>query len=496
VSNCYSTGNVNGNRFVGGLVGSNYYGRITTSYSNCIVTGYGDVGGLVGDMWFGNITMSYSTGSVTGEHDAGGLVGYNYSGSIISSYSTGTVTGKYQTGGLIGWNYGISMGDSTVIMCYSTGAVNGDSIVGGLVGFNESYISTSYSTGTVRGDEYVGGLAGANWYGSINTSYSSGAVTGNEYVGGLAGSTYNGTITTSYGTGTVSGEKSIGGLVGHNNQDGNSSNITLSFWDMETSGISDSNGGVGLTTAEMQDINTYLDAGWDFTGEVLNGTCDYWQILPGGYPGLFYHIGNSPEMPEGLGTHEEPYLIRDVRDLSTVWSEPLAHYRLVESIDLSGPTWCMAVIPWFGGSFDGNGYVISNLHIQGGGYLGLIGQSDPGAEILNVRMEAVDVNGIGSCIGGLVGYNMGNLSMSYSRGIVIGHGGVGGLVGDNDGYITTSYSSGTVTGRGSVGGFVGINGRDCYITNSYSSGTVTGGDFVGGFLGNNYFGNFNTIYSK
>jgi hypothetical protein len=164
----------------------------------------------------------------------------------------------------------------------------------------------------------------------------------------------------------------------------------------------------------MQDIETFLGAGWDFVDEVLNGTCDYWHIPPDGYPLLRYHGGNRPLMPEGLGTAEQPYLIRDARDLGTVWFEPLAHYRLVESVDLSGITWSMAVIPCFGGSFDGNGYVISNLHIQGGSYLGLVGQSGSTASVSNLGPEAIEVSGSGECVGGLVGDNCdGTISSSF-----------------------------------------------------------------------------------
>ena len=77
----------------------------------------------------------------------------------------------------------------------------------------------------------------------------------------------------------------------------------------------------------MQNMETFLHAGWDFVAEVANGTCDYWQIVPGDYPRLQYQGGRRPVMPEGLGTAEQPYLIRDGRDLGTVWFEPLAHYR-------------------------------------------------------------------------------------------------------------------------------------------------------------------------
>jgi len=73
----------------------------------------------------------------------------------------------------------------------------------------------------------------------------------------------------------VSGGSSYtGGLVAHNNN----STTTNSFWDTQTSGRSTSAGGTGKTTAEMQTMSTFTNAGWDFVGETANGTDDYWNI--------------------------------------------------------------------------------------------------------------------------------------------------------------------------------------------------------------------------
>jgi len=350
------------------------------------------------------------------------------------------------------------------------------------VGYNDyGSITTNYSTGTVTGDRWVGGLVGCNDYDSITNCYSTGMVNATvDFVGGLVGSNFSGSITTSYSTGAVTGVRFVGGFVGYN-----FGSITSSFWDMETSGQVTSSGGTGLTTAEMQNIDTFFSDGWDFNDEILNGTCDYWQISPGDYPQLFYHPGNSPVMPEGLGTAQKPYLIRDARDLGTMWFEPLAHYRLEASVDLSVITWSTAVIPWFGGTFDGNGYVISNLHIKGGGYLGLFGQLGFEAKISSLGLEAVNVDGNGNCIGGLAGSNYeGSITTSYSKGTVSGDERVGGLVGGNNGSITASYSTGSVSGNRYIGGLVGSN--DGSITTSYSTGKVIGGRWVGGLVGASY----------
>jgi hypothetical protein len=489
-----------------GLFGKIYSGA---KISNLVleamdVSGTGDyVGGLAGRNE-GSINTSYSTGRVSGERNVGGLVGNNSFGSIATSYSTCAVNGTSAVGGLVGGHGG---GDATVggilINCYSTGMVDGEGGVGGLVGRNGGIIAMSHSTGTVNGTgACTGGLVGDD-YGIITTSYSSGVVAGNRFVGGLVGMSY-GQIAASYSTGTVSGNEDVGGLAGNNFY----GPITTSFWDIETSGQTTSAGGTGKTTAEMQTESTFTDAGWDFAGEILNGICDYWQISPGDYPRLRY-----PVMPEGLGTAEEPYLIRDARDLGTVWLEPLAHYRLKASVDLSGMTWSMAVVTWFGGTFDGSGYVISNLSIQGGRYLGLFGHLGSQAKISNLGLETVDVNGI-TDVGGLVGNNQGgSISTCYSNGTVNGTGSrVGVLVGENYGSITNSHSTGMVTGFGAVGGLVGgnyegsiatsystsitsgtwrsvgglVGDNSGSITTSYSTGTVTGtGEDVGGLVGSN-----------
>lgn len=457
-------------------------GGITTSYSTAKGTGNEDVGGLVGCN-DGTISTSYSTGSVSGNEDVGGLVGSN-DGTITTSYSTGTVSGGGPVGGLVGRNAG------GITTSYSTGAVSGEGAVGGLAGINSDSISTSYSTGEVNAVWSIGGLVGGNYFGLVSNCYSAGTATGNLYVGGLVGTNY-GSIAASYSTAKVAGNDDVGGLVGENR----GASITASFWDIQTSDrtnmcgsgdptwASGCDNAYGKTTAEMQMESTFTEAGWDFVDETINGTCDYWQMSPGDYPRLRYHSGESPVMPEGLGTAEEPYLIRDALGLGTMWFEPMAHYSLEAPLDLSGTTWSMGVIPWFGGSFDGNGRVISNLHIQGGGYLGLFGRLRSGALISNLGLEAARIDGTGDHIGCLVGANDGSITRSYSTGTVSGRIAAGGLVGQNgSGCITSSYSTSAVSANIAVGGLVGYNVFGC-MANSYSTGSVSGGDYLGGLVG-------------
>ncbi|MBP7053219.1 MAG: hypothetical protein KBE65_19605 [Phycisphaerae bacterium] len=426
------------------------------------ITGTGwYAGGLAGDN-DGVVIQCYSTGSVDGATAVGGLVGTNSSGSIIASYTAAKVSGTY-VGGLVGWNHG------TVTHCSSDGEVNSvEWCAGGLVGSHSGNIIAGCSSSAVSGERQVGGLVGQNDGGSIAMSYSTGPVRGNSSVGGLVGSGYDDAVTSG-------------------------------FWDTETSGQATSDGGEGKTTAEMQDMATFLSAGWDLVGEASNGTCDHWDISPGDYPLLRHLGGNRPSMPEGLGTIEQPYLIRDAEDLGAVWFEPLAHYRLACSLDLSGITWSAAVIPWFGGTFDGDSHVISNLHIQGGSELGLFGCSASDASISHLGLEAVEVRGTGGYVGGLAGYNShGSITATHSSGLASGTRCVGGLVGLNyQGSIAASSSSGSINGTEYVGGLVGRN-YEGNITMSCADASVNASEeysYVGGLVGDNDGGNIATSYS-
>jgi hypothetical protein len=83
------------------------------------------------------------------------------------------------------------------------------------------------------------------------------------------------------------GPTPMGGLIGCRANSG----VRDSFWDIKTSGISESSGGTGLITDQMMEIQTFLNAGWDFVDETANGTEDIWYILEGqDYPRLWWEL--------------------------------------------------------------------------------------------------------------------------------------------------------------------------------------------------------------
>jgi PKD repeat protein len=275
IYNCYSTGNVSGLSYVGGLVGAfNTASKMNNCQSSCIVNGAQNVGGLVGTNDASEIIYCFSSNvAVTGNgYYIGGLVGTNISTASISKcYSTGTVSGSASVGGLVG----INMIDANISNCFSRAnifSVTDANNNGGLVGWNDrAYIYNSYSTGSVG--QYMGGLVGTN----------------SGYV------------------------------------------VSNSFWDKQTSGVDHSSGGTGKTTAEMKGQSTFTD--WDFSviwginadnndgypyfkctnatlaissGSNTSGVCVNTAITP-----IVYIVGGasgatiSPTLPNGLsGTYD------------------------------------------------------------------------------------------------------------------------------------------------------------------------------------------------
>ncbi len=101
-----SAGNVNGVNYCGGLIGNlESMASITYSYSNGDVTGSGNsIGGLVGFCYDGSVSNSYSISMVQGNSYVGGLIGQQAGLSVIgSSHFTGNVTAtENYAGGLVG----------------------------------------------------------------------------------------------------------------------------------------------------------------------------------------------------------------------------------------------------------------------------------------------------------------------------------------------------------------------------------------------------------
>lgn len=461
--------------------------------SNLGLFGYVDGNGEVVALGLLEAAVRGSGGSV------GGLVGDN-GGQITDCFCSGDISGGSRIGGLVGAHFGGNE-YQFIDSCYSTCRVTGKETVGGLIGSHVAgRVTNSYSQGDVDGEERVGGLVGdLGSFGTISNSYSVGAVIGVESVGGLVG-LHHGVISDCHSIGTVLGVESTGGLVGESFSRGEPAIVTDSFWDIEASGMATSDGGTGLTTAQMQDPNTFLLVGWDFIDEIANGNQEIWQMsAETGCPVLRVFHDYEPMRSGGLGTVEDPYLLTTAHELACIWFHPESHFRLEADVNLATATFGAAVIPWFGGSLDGQHHIIHNLHIigaddpdqfAGANNLGLFGVLYEGASLQNFGVVDVNVTasgkyGSGMDIGALVGYSTGQMAGIYSSGKVQGRREVGGLVGENDGgSITECWSSANVTSEFVVGGLVGIN-RAGSVMHSFSAGEVNGISVPGGLIGDN-----------
>lgn len=122
------------------------------------------------------------------------MVGINYGGTISQSYSTasvsstGTFNGPAFVGGLIGWNQ-----NSSVLQdVYAFGSVNGPGFTytGGLIGFDTAglgAVSRAYAAGGTSGGFFTGGLTGRGAAAPYINVYWDLATTGQTVSSGLGG---------------------------------------------------------------------------------------------------------------------------------------------------------------------------------------------------------------------------------------------------------------------------------------------------------------------
>ena len=159
----------------------------------------------------------------------------------------------------------------------------------------------------------------------------------------------------------------------------------------------------------------------------------------------------------------------------------------------------------YSGNFNGDGHTISGLYIDSNAdEQGLFGYVSTGGTVQNLTVSG-SVNSSGDYVGGIVGWNNGNVINCAFSGSVSGNsyvGGVVGVVGVNSGSVINCYNTGSVNGSIEAGGVVGLNLGN--VENCYNTGEVSGKISVGGVVGWNrssvtncyntssgYSGNFN-----
>ena len=267
-------------------------------------------------------------------------------------------------------------------------------------------------------------------------------------------------------------------------------------------------------------------------------TCNHYRklIYPLSLILLVFFLTSSTQAKYSGGTGEpnNPYQIADANDMNEIGTDPNdwdKHFKLVADINLGGYTGTqfniigISYTNAFTGVFDGNGHTISNFTYDTNNTerIGLFGFVDSGAEIRNLAMENVSVNGgCGKAIGGLAGVNNGIISNCNVGGTISGNQGISGLVGLHlYGMISGCSVKGSVSGNAFTGGLVGWNGSiilysyaDCtvsgkdhqigglvgfddggMISNCYSTGAVDGNSSVGGLIGGSDCGTISNCYA-
>jgi hypothetical protein len=250
-------------------------------------------------------------------------------------------------------------------------------------------------------------------------------------------------------------------------------------------------------------------------------------------------FASCPADMVGTGTEENPCQIQNWTQLDAIRDGLTLNYILMNDLDSQtegydglGNNW-QGISNNFEGSFNGQGYTISDLIGSAGLFsqnmwgnisnLGLINvnitsNSKVGSftnnlqGIINNSYATGNIINTGERTGGLVAVmQTGKIINSYSEVNVVYQGTdefryIGGLVAEvqpelsYEHFIVDSYATGNVTGHDMVGGLVGVlittsSGtfpRFIRVSNSYATGNVTGtGTYIGGLVGAIYLLNTN-----
>jgi len=476
-------GNINGQSYVGGIVGYAYsdtnesYIKECSSHGN-ISADYrvGGIAGKVRNMLL--LSCENAGGSVVanacltedGENYAyvGGIVGEGFfvgdSTNMVSIAYEGT--GKY-VGGIAGY---ITIGTSFTMSNLTNNAdISGADCVGGIFGGFEVIVD-SYDnyTGTIQNlkndgsivasNDYVGGIVGylyaknnAGSYGmalQMSDFSSKGIVQGNAYVGGIFGYAYS-DITTSAAqylnvASEISAEYMVGGVAGK------IENISM---------LNCSNVGTTITASGY----------WSNEGE------NYAYV--GGYAGYGYMASDCENMVELTYSAGGKY-VAGVIGYATGPANSNSIKNLSNKAKVLGDDYVGGVIGYCGITGE---YSVENLknvaEISGNEYVG---------GVIGCVYDAMD------------SYSNHKVTMSKceNSGVVDGRFNVGGLIGYfevcNSGsysiatYISGMKNTGNVRGEAWIGGVFGYaysDSNDSTITNCLSSGMIAADYMVGGIAG-------------
>lgn len=412
IENCYATGYVYGATKTGGLIGYGTDTQIKNCYSGVNCNGFAEpAGGLAGYL-HGTMTNCYNIGQCSR-----GLIGsaHQYTDVINSFWDIETSGTNVSAGGI-----GLTTSE---MKCFFTFFSAGWDFIG------EEINGTNYIWGIDETGEQNQGYPFLAWQGFnhnargvvesltvSNISSTSSMVSGNIIYLGTSPTFQHGVCWNTIGSPTIDDFKTEEGAP-----EGTGTFSSELF---------------GLTPNDTRYyVRTYLinEIGISYGEELDFATTPIETI-----------------QPSGSGTPDDPFEIANLNNLMWLvvnaqeWDK---NYIQTDNIDASiTPLWydyagwlpIGTSQPGFSGTYNGQGYKISNLFInRNADNIGLF--SFNSGTINNLGIKDINVTGKNN-VGGLVGQNTGTLSNCYSTGEIIAtENNAGGLVGNN-----TSSSSGLV----------------------------------------------------
>lgn len=453
----------NNKRISGLKVLFNYIGR----YEEAGMLGY------VFDLNITGILTNVNNGIIE-NIDASEKIAATNNGTIENACTSGNLSGG-STGGIVNVNNGL------ISNCENGINIDSTYNAAGIAETNRGTISCCYNTGDIQGDMGSGGIVNVN-YGHIKNCFNIGYVYDTRGVGGLA----------KENTGTIMNCYNLGGL--YSDQPGgivktNTGTVRNCFWlDTVSTGVVTGNSTVfnshALCVDNLTEVSSF--SGFDFNAVwTMSGDGSYpFPMLTGNPLSL---AENNSEFAGGRGLPTDPYRISTPTQLNNVRNHMGSWFRLVNDIDMTGPTheggeFYNGGTGWiplgnyylhFLGGLDGNGYCIKGLYIKssedywdiGAGLFGVLGSS---ARIRNLGMVNSDIEASKISAGGISGFNYGSIYECYNDGSVKAAY-AGGIAGSNSGSIINCYNTGTVTG----GGVGGISAKNYGLVQySYNAGTV------------------------
>jgi len=494
ILNSFSDCNITGNDCLGGLVGDCYESFISNSYSKgSVIEGNSNVGGLVGINISCPIINSYSISYVIGNNNVGGLIGYILYPNVQNSFWDTQTSGQTTSAGGTGKTTAEMQDVATYTSLETVGLDEPWDFVDNPLNDigNEDY----WNMDGINNDGYPF-LSWQHFPFPLAAYFTTDQVCTNQGYPILFTDLSTGNPTSWFwdfdNDGSIDSEEQNPEWI---YEDSGIYSISLTIEDEVDTSISIKENYLIIITNVQPDGN-----GTEASPYIVDelGNLVWLSSTPVAWDKYFIQTldidaSSSQDWYEGKGF---PAIGISVQE--SFCGNYNGQNHTVDNLFINHPD------TWFQGLFGFTHYAtienigMTNVNVTGSIYCGgLAGRSQ--SSIIRNCYSSGYVNGE-SCIGGLIGHNHIDSFINNCNSTANVNGSTaGGLVGYNqcNSTITNSYSRGSVEGINGLGGLVGYNGGDLnsssYIDNCYSTSSVNGtGTSIGGLVGGNNYGMFAT----